>query len=118
MSQNPGRQWRLDDGAGLVVTRRGEDAFRGAAGITACPHEAIAGSDKIRPVKAAINTVRKNPVHALPADALPRPPGISIGSPESDNLVSKALDGTLGYSIGPGMGFRAPTLNPWANLVF
>lgn len=73
-------------------------------------------SYKIRSVKVALSMIRRNPVHALLTGIIPEVPGLRTGSPISDNLVSKALDGTLGYSVGPGMGFRAPTLNPWSNL--
>lgn len=73
---------------------------------------------KIGSVRTAVNTIRKNPVHALLAEMLPHPPGIRIGSPESDNLFSKALEGTLSYSIGPGMGFRSLSMNPWSALAF
>ena len=39
------------------------------------------------------------------------------GTVLDDNLISKAFDGGLGYSMGPGMGVRAVGINPWVNLV-
>jgi hypothetical protein len=62
--------------------------------------------------------IRSNPVRALLAEVLPHPAGLKTGSPVSDNLIGKLMDGTLGYSVGPAMGFRAPSLNPWSNLAF
>lgn len=37
----------------------------------------------------------------------------SLGSPLTDNVIAAAMDGRLDNSIGFGMGFRAPELNPW-----
>jgi hypothetical protein len=72
---------------------------------------------KIRAAKIALSTIRNNPVHALLANVLPSPPGLgSVGTPLTDNLFTKGLEGTLGHSIGPGMGFGAFRLNPWLNL--
>ena len=42
----------------------------------------------------------------------------NVGLPIEDNIFSVLAEGRLGMSIGPGMGFRAPTLNPWHNLVW
>lgn len=75
-------------------------------------------SFKIRSVKVALRMIRSNPVRALLTEVLPHPGGFKTGSPISDNLIGKLMDGTLGYSVGPGMGFRAPMLNPWTNLAF
>lgn len=75
-------------------------------------------SFKIRSVKVALRMIRSNPVRALLTEVLPHPGGFKTGSPISDNLIGKLMDGTLGYSVGPGMGFRAPMLNPWSNLAF
>lgn len=73
---------------------------------------------KIRISKIALSTIRNNPLHALMATALPTPDLFgNVGTPIEDNLVSKAFNDSLGYSMGPGMGFRAPTLNPWYNMV-
>jgi hypothetical protein len=73
---------------------------------------------KIRSTKVALSTIRNNPVHALMAMTLSAPAFLgNIGSPITDNIAAKALTDTLGYSVGPDMGFRAPQLNPWMNLI-
>lgn len=73
---------------------------------------------KIRSIKVAASMIRNNPVHTLLATLAPAPTLFgSVGLPTEDNMVSKLLDGSLDYSIGPGQGLRAPELNPWANLV-
>ncbi|QEM41168.1 virion RNA polymerase [Pseudomonas phage Zuri] len=73
---------------------------------------------KIRSVKVAASMIRNNPVHTLLATLAPAPTLFgSVGLPTEDNVVSKLLDGSLDYSMGPGQGLRAPELNPWANLV-
>lgn len=73
---------------------------------------------KIRSTKVALSTIRNNPVHALMAMTLPAPAFLgNIGSPITDNIAAKALTDTLGYSVGPDMGLRAPQLNPWMNLI-
>lgn len=69
---------------------------------------------KLRITKVALSTLRNNPLHGLLAMAMPNVAG--VGLPVQDNVISKAVEGTLGYSIGPGMAFSAPTLNPWYNL--
>lgn len=74
---------------------------------------------KLRSAKVAASIIRENPVQALLHSLMPMPnlPG-SIGSPLSDNVFTKALEGTLGYSIGPGMLLRSPALHPVGNLLF
>lgn len=72
---------------------------------------------KVRSAKVAAARMRNNPVHTLMAMTLP---GRNIfgdaGLPIEDNVFSKAAEGTLGYSIGPGMAGSAIGLNPWINL--
>lgn len=70
---------------------------------------------KIRISKIALSTIRNNPLHALVAVSVPMPDG--VGLTVADNLFSKAVDGSLGYSVGPEMLFQGPALNPWYNLV-
>jgi len=75
---------------------------------------------KLRSMKVALNHLRNNPVRALLLNVNPlgvNLPGMDVGSPISDNLASVIADGRLGYSIGPGMLFRAPEMNPWVNLI-
>lgn len=75
---------------------------------------------KLRSMKVALNLVRENPVRALLMTANPlgvNVPGVDVGSPLSDNLASVVADGRLPYSLGPGMLFRAPEMNPWVNMI-
>ena len=68
---------------------------------------------KIRSIKVALSVIRNNPLNALLSSLIPMPDMLSnAGTPLSDNLVSKAISGTLPYSMGPGMGFYAPGLHP------
>ncbi len=69
---------------------------------------------KIRIAKIALSTLRNNPLHALIAGAAPMPMG--IGTPIMDNIFSKAMEDTLGHSLGPSMALHAASLNPWVNL--
>lgn len=72
---------------------------------------------KVRSAKVAAARMRNNPVHTLMAMALPgRNVFGDAGLPIEDNVFSKAAEGTLGYSIGPGMAGSAIGLNPWVNL--
>lgn len=69
---------------------------------------------KLRSTKVAASMLRNNPVHAFVSGLMPVPAMFGpIGSPIEDNFLTKAVSGTLGYSMGPGMGLRAPALNPW-----
>ena len=73
---------------------------------------------KIRSTKVALSTIRNNPVHALLSMTLPAPDFLgTVGSPISDNILAKSLGDTLGSSVGTDMAFRAPTLNPWMNML-
>lgn len=73
---------------------------------------------KIRSTKVALSTIRNNPVHALMSMTLPAPDFLgTVGSPISDNILAKSLGDTLGSSVGTDMAFRAPTLNPWMNMI-
>lgn len=69
---------------------------------------------KLRIAKIALRTVRKHPVKALLMAALP----VDIDLPVSDNVFTKSIEGTLPYSLGPGMGIRAFGMNPVENLLF
>lgn len=70
---------------------------------------------KLRMVKVAASTLRNRPLYTLLVSQLPTMPGAEM--PIGDSIISKLAEGTLGYSVGPEMGFTAPTLNPWWNLV-
>lgn len=73
---------------------------------------------KLRSMKVAQQMLHENPFRAIVHSALmPRIPMLgTVGNPLTDNFLSVLLDGRLGYSIGPGMLFRAPSLNPWWNM--
>ena len=73
---------------------------------------------KIRSVKIALSMLRNNPLHVLLSQMAPQPDWFgSVGSPFDDNIIAMALEGRLDNSMGYDMLFRAPTLNPWFNLV-
>lgn len=74
---------------------------------------------KLRIMKVAHSMMRNNPARSLLLGlATPTMPIIgSIGSPLTDNFASVLADGRLGYSVGPWMGLRAPSLNPWNALL-
>jgi len=61
-------------------------------------------------MKEAVYTLRNHPIRSLLIWGAP------IGSPISDNLATVAMEDRLGYSLGPAMGWNAPSLNPWFNL--
>ena len=73
---------------------------------------------KLRSMKVAQQMLHENPFRAIVHSALmPRLPLLgTVGNPLTDNFLSVWLDGRLGYSLGPGMLFRAPSLNPWWNM--
>lgn len=75
---------------------------------------------KMRSIKPAVRSMVRNPFHALMGSVLPNPElgPINTGSPLSDNLVSKLFNGTLGYSVGPGMATQGVMLNPVVNALF
>lgn len=73
---------------------------------------------KLRSAKIALNTLRQRPLTSLLMSGLSAGvPLFDIGTPLTDNIVSVAADGRLGYSIGPSMGINSFSLNPWINLV-
>jgi hypothetical protein len=75
---------------------------------------------KIKSVKIAHKRIRDNPLRALlssiATEELPTLAGVSVGSPISDNIVNVLAEGRLPNSIGLGMFFNAPGLNPWVNM--
>jgi hypothetical protein len=74
---------------------------------------------KLRSMKTALSMIRNNPLRTLMlANFVPDIPIIgSIGSPVTDNFATILNDGKLGWSMGPGMGFNSPQLNPLVNLL-
>lgn len=70
---------------------------------------------KLRIQKIAAKMIRERPVSAL-MFAGGAGPMFDIDTVTSGSLVGGALDGRLGFSIGPEMGLNSWTLNPWYNL--
>jgi hypothetical protein len=72
---------------------------------------------KIRATKTAMSMMRNNPLHTLLAASLPMPSMFaSVGTPLSDNFISKLFSGQIGYSWGLGQILHAPQMNPWINI--
>lgn len=72
---------------------------------------------KLRVMKTAMYMIRHKPLFSLISTTVPTDVPLigNIGNPLTDNIVSKA--GSLSYTMGYGMAFRAPLLNPWVNLL-
>ncbi|MBL4705091.1 MAG: hypothetical protein JKY54_11245 [Flavobacteriales bacterium] len=73
---------------------------------------------KIRAMKAGLRLARDNPLRSLMMVA--GAPSIDLpvfGSPITDNFAAVVADDRIGYSVGWGMLFRSPSLNPWMNLM-
>jgi hypothetical protein len=71
---------------------------------------------KIRSIKIAINIAKNNPASALLALGGLGMIGLDVGSPIDDNLVSKTADGSIFYSVGPGMIGAGFDLNIWKQI--
>lgn len=67
---------------------------------------------KIGSLKPAITALRDNPLRSFMSLIFTSQFSF-LGSPLTDNVMAAAIDGRLDNSIGLGMGFRAPELNPW-----
>jgi hypothetical protein len=65
---------------------------------------------KIRSTKIALSMMRNNPLGLLLYSVAPG--SILADIPFTDNLFSKIFEGTIGYSIGPGMATNAMSINP------
>ena len=65
---------------------------------------------KLRIAKTAFRMLRKDPLRVALLAGMGLP-GMEL--PVTENVFTKAVEGTLGHSIGPGMLFSAPGLNPW-----
>lgn len=71
---------------------------------------------KLRSVKAATYMLRHKPLASLLSLAVPTDLFFgTIGTPLTENVFSKLED--LSQSIGPNMGFRAPSMHPMINLL-
>jgi hypothetical protein len=72
---------------------------------------------KLRSIKTGLAMLRDNPVHSLAAMVVPEPDMFgNLGLPFEENALGLAMQGDLGYSMGPGMGFQSFQLNPWLNV--
>lgn len=73
---------------------------------------------KLRSVKIAARTLRRHPTRALLSSFLvPDLPVVgTVGNPVEDNIIGAWWKGTLGYSMGWGMGLNAPSMIPWYNM--
>jgi len=71
---------------------------------------------KIRSIKIAMNIAKNNPASALLALGGLGMLGLEVGSPLEDNLVSKTADGSIFYSVGPGMVGAGFDLNIWKQI--
>ena len=65
---------------------------------------------KLRIAKTAFWMIRNDPLRVALLAGMGLP-GMEL--PVTENVFTKAIEGTLGHSIGPGMLFSAPGLNPW-----
>jgi hypothetical protein len=75
---------------------------------------------KLRSIKVAHRMLRDNPLRALMLmnglPFIPQIPGISIGSPLSDNALNVLIEGRADNALGWGMGQQAIGLNPYINI--
>lgn len=65
---------------------------------------------KLRIAKTAFSMLRKDPLRVALLAGMGLP-GMEL--PVTENVFTKAIEGTLGHSLGPGMLFSTPELNPW-----
>jgi len=77
---------------------------------------------KLRSIKVAQRLLRDHPLRALMAGAggplVPDVPGVNVGSPITDNAAVVLAEGRAGFSIGPDMLFRAPSMHPVIGLMY
>ena len=65
---------------------------------------------KLRISKIAFKMLRKDPLRVALLAGMGIP-GMEL--PVTENVFTKGIEGSLGFSLGPGMLFNAPGLNPW-----
>ena len=70
-------------------------------------------------MKIAASQMRENPFRAMMGLVMPggRMLG-ALGTPLTDNIFAKGLDGKLGYTLGPAMGIKGLRYNPIINMLF
>ncbi len=73
---------------------------------------------KIRSLKVGLNILRNNPVHGFMAQYMLNSSPISgTGTPVTDNVLMKGLNGTLPFTVGPEMVMRGAVMHPAASLL-
>lgn len=73
---------------------------------------------KLRAASVAVDMIQNNPFRVfLHTAGVPFTDltDFNPGNIVEDNFLMKTLEGGAGYSIGPGMGLGAVSLNPWVN---
>ena len=65
---------------------------------------------KLRISKTAFRMLRKDPLRVALLAGMGLP-GMEL--PVTENVFTKGIEGSLGFSLGPGMLFNAPGMNPW-----
>ena len=66
---------------------------------------------KLRIAKTAFRMIRQDPLRLALLAMIPVP----VETPVSENVFTKLVEGSLGYSLGPGMAFDSIGMNPWVN---
>ena len=73
---------------------------------------------KIRSLKVGLNILRNNPVYGFMAQYMLNSSPISgTGTPVTDNVLMKGLNGTLPFTVGPEMAMRGAVMHPAASLL-
>lgn len=73
---------------------------------------------KIRSLKVGLNILRNNPVYGFMAQyMLNSAPVSGTGTPVTDNVLMKGLNGTLPFTVGPEMVMRGAVMHPAASLL-
>lgn len=73
---------------------------------------------KLRAASVAVDMIQNNPFRVfLHTAGVPFTDltDFNPGNIVEDNFIMKTIEGGAGYSIGPGMGLGAVSLNPWVN---
>lgn len=73
---------------------------------------------KIRSLKVGLNILRNNPVYGFMAQyMLNNAPVSGVGTPVTDNVLMKGLNGTLPFTVGPEMAMRGTVMHPAMSLL-
>lgn len=71
---------------------------------------------KLRSLRVALNAIRNNPLYSILFGGI-LGSQLNIDSPLDSNIVSQTFDGTVGNSLGIGMGIDGVFSNPYVNLI-